>query len=440
MSKGFFSGKKGIFFLLLYTSDIAMFILSVFLAYLLFDSESLREMLKNTRYFLFPALVLLINYSFRGLYRDKRALFDDNDIIEIVYSVLTTMVAIIGVVLIYEIGTITQLAHLMVALVFTFFLTVIARFFLYRLIYIFRKAGYDRRKVVVYGNSGLAKRLRDNPTLGYKEVRVVKSLNELKKSLDTDIVFVCTNSISDELLELMLKHESIRWKIVPSASNIIIEPVTFDEFRDYPIVNLRRAAPGKVYPVIKRAIDIIASGLAILILSPLLIFTAIMIKITMPGPVFFRQERLGKNMKRFNVIKFRSMVKDADRMKKAMKNEVKGLFKMEKDPRTTWFGRLIRRTCIDELPQVFNVFKGDMSLIGPRPHLESELPYFKSWRKLRFNVKPGMTGMWQVNGRHDLNFDKAVLYDIYYVKYLSFALDAHIVLKTIPAIVMGRRF
>jgi len=109
---------------------------------------------------------------------------------------------------------------------------------------------------------------------------------------------------------------------------------------------------------------------------------------------------------------------------------------MKDDPRITRLGKFLRRTCIDELPQLINIFKGDMSLVGPRPHLQSELKNFSGWRMARFKVKPGLTGLWQVNGRHELNFDKAVLYDIYYVKRMSLFLDMQIIVKTIPAIVM----
>ena len=165
-----------------------------------------------------------------------------------------------------------------------------------------------------------------------------------------------------------------------------------------------------------------------------------MIKITMPGPVFFKQERIGKDLKPFAVYKFRSMKVGADeeKVKLMEKNEVKGLFKMKDDPRITKFGKLLRRSCIDELPQLINIFKGEMAIVGPRPHLRSELANFKDWRRARFSVKPGLTGMWQVYGRHELNFDKAVLYDIFYIRHMSFIMDMSIILKTVPALIMNK--
>jgi lipopolysaccharide/colanic/teichoic acid biosynthesis glycosyltransferase len=129
---------------------------------------------------------------------------------------------------------------------------------------------------------------------------------------------------------------------------------------------------------------------------------------------------------------------DDQKAKLIAKNEVKGLFKLKDDPRVTQFGKLLRRTGIDELPQLINIFRGEMAVVGPRPHLRIELDNFKGWRRARFKVKPGLTGMWQVNGRHELNFDKAVLYDVYYTKHMSFFTDVSIILKTVPAIIMNK--
>jgi lipopolysaccharide/colanic/teichoic acid biosynthesis glycosyltransferase len=191
---------------------------------------------------------------------------------------------------------------------------------------------------------------------------------------------------------------------------------------------------------VKRLMDLVLSGAAIVVLFPFFLIISLLIKITMPGPIFFRQKRVGKNLKPFMLYKFRTMKINAEQEKAKLKskNEVKGLFKMKNDPRITPFGKILRRSCIDELPQLINIFLGNMSLVGPRPHLYEELPNFDGWRMARFNVKPGLTGLWQVNGRHELNFDKAILYDIYYVKHMSLLMDIAIILKTLPAILMTK--
>jgi len=265
---------------------------------------------------------------------------------------------------------------------------------------------------------------------------MTKNVLSCRLILDLDkiqTVFI-TKEIDEELLDLIIQNDQINWKIISPTFNLVIDPVAFDEFKDYPIINVTSNRIGNISLIIKRVGDIILSGMALLMLSPLLLTIAAIIK----HHVLFKHERLGKDLKPFMLYKFRTMDVGSDKKKQDMKNEVQGLFKLKHDPRTTKIGRFLRRTCIDELPQLINIFKGEMSIVGPRPHLQIELHNFKGWRRARFNVKPGLTGMWQVNGRHELNFDKAVLYDIYYIKHMSLLLDISIILKTIPAIVMSR--
>jgi lipopolysaccharide/colanic/teichoic acid biosynthesis glycosyltransferase len=218
----------------------------------------------------------------------------------------------------------------------------------------------------------------------------------------------------------------------------MIDPVSFDEFKDYAILNITHAHIEFRYRLWKRIMDFSLSSLSLIVLSPFFFITAVIIKLGSKGPVFYKQERLGRDFKPFMLYKFRTMIQGADKQKDKLKNEVKGLFKMKEDPRVTKIGKFLRRTCLDELPQLINVWKGEMSLVGPRPHLQKELHNFKGWRMTRFKVKPGLTGMWQVNGRHELNFDKAILYDLYYIRHMSLVTDLSILMRTIPAIIMSR--
>jgi exopolysaccharide biosynthesis polyprenyl glycosylphosphotransferase len=314
---------------------------------------------------------------------------------------------------------------------------------LFRIINFFRRIGYDKKKVLFFGKNSeeLISKIKENTSLGYVIVKVTDDFEVLKSYLGrVDIVFLTKDQIDEKMLELIIANDRINWKIIPSVLNLVFEPVAFDEFKDYPIINISSSGTSKSYLAVKRLLDIILSGLALIILSPLFLFVAIMIKTSMPGPIYFKQERLGRGLRPFVLYKFRTMIIGADEQKARLlkKNEVKGLFKMKDDPRVTKFGKFLRRSGIDELPQIINIFKGEMSVVGPRPHLRSELDNFKGWRMARFKVKPGLTGMWQVNGRHELNFDKAVLYDIYYTKHLSLFLDLNIILKTLPAIVMNK--
>lgn len=192
---------------------------------------------------------------------------------------------------------------------------------------------------------------------------------------------------------------------------------------------------------VKRFLDVAVASTLLLLFSPVMIVVAILIKATSPGPVFFRQKRMTSGFREFTLLKFRSMVADAEQLKDDLRreaNEADGpVFKMRNDPRVTRLGRHIRRLSIDEFPQLFNVLMGDMSLVGPRPLAVEELDEDFWWRKVRLSVKPGLTGLWQINGR-STRFEDWVRYDLQYVENWSLRQDMMILLKTIPAVLTGR--
>lgn len=192
------------------------------------------------------------------------------------------------------------------------------------------------------------------------------------------------------------------------------------------------------YPIAKRLLDILASSAALIVLSPVFAVTALAIKLGSRGPVFFSQTRLGQKGRHFKMYKFRSMVVNAEALLEDLKdkNEVSGhMFKMKNDPRITKVGRLIRKTSIDELPQLINVIKGDMSLVGPRPPLPREVEEYGRWHDLRLSVKPGITGLWQISGRNDIGFDEMVSLDMKYIRERSLWYDLKIILKTVPVLI-----
>lgn len=192
-----------------------------------------------------------------------------------------------------------------------------------------------------------------------------------------------------------------------------------------------------IYNIAKRALDIIASTLGLIILSPILLVVAILIKLESKGPAIFSQKRIGLNKKEFKMYKFRSMVQNAEELKEklAKENEMSGpMFKMKNDPRVTKVGRFIRKTSIDELPQLINVLKGDMSLVGPRPSLPKEVEKFEPWMLKRLSVKPGLTCYWQVSGRNNIDFENWMKLDLQYVNDRSFWLDLKLILKTVTVL------
>lgn len=190
----------------------------------------------------------------------------------------------------------------------------------------------------------------------------------------------------------------------------------------------------KTYTMIKRGMDIIGASMGLIFLSWLFLIVAVLIKIEDPkGTVFFKQVRVGKNGKTFYMYKFRSMVSDAEeKLKDLLKyNEIEGaMFKLKEDPRVTKIGKFIRKTSIDELPQLWNVLKGEMSLVGPRPPLPREVSEYTEHDKLRLLVTPGCTGLWQVSGRNSLNFKQMVELDLLYIKNRSLCMDIMIIIKT----------
>jgi exopolysaccharide biosynthesis polyprenyl glycosylphosphotransferase len=194
----------------------------------------------------------------------------------------------------------------------------------------------------------------------------------------------------------------------------------------------------KVYLFLKRLIDIVGSGLGILILIPVFLIIGILIKLEDPkGSVFFSQKRNGLNGKEFNMYKFRSMVHNAEDLLESLmsKNEMDGpVFKIKDDPRITKIGKFIRKTSLDELPQLFNVLKGDMSLVGPRPPIPREVIQYNKYQYQRLLVKPGITCYWQISGRNNIDFDEWVELDLKYIKERNLFKDIYIILMTLPVL------
>jgi exopolysaccharide biosynthesis polyprenyl glycosylphosphotransferase len=199
---------------------------------------------------------------------------------------------------------------------------------------------------------------------------------------------------------------------------------------------------GEVWPAVaKRVIDAAVSSVLLVLLAPLLVVVAGLVKLTSPGPAFFRQTRVGLNKRQFRMYKFRTMVANAEQLQDELlsRNEMTGpVFKVRKDPRVTPFGRFLRRTSIDEIPQLLNVLRGEMSLVGPRAMSLRDYQLFdKDWQRRRFSVKPGITCLWQINGRNGIPFEKWMELDMQYIDKWSLWLDLKILARTLPAVLRG---
>jgi exopolysaccharide biosynthesis polyprenyl glycosylphosphotransferase len=192
---------------------------------------------------------------------------------------------------------------------------------------------------------------------------------------------------------------------------------------------------------IKRLVDVAASSVALALLSPLMIVVAILIKLTSRGPILFKQQRVGRHGRPFHMLKFRSMVVNAEELKAklmALNEQAGPVFKMKRDPRITPVGRFIRKYSVDELPQLINVLRGEMSLVGPRPPVPSEVARYEAWQRRRLSVRPGLTCVWQVSGRNEISFEEWMYLDMQYIDHWSLGQDFQLILKTVPVVLTGR--
>jgi exopolysaccharide biosynthesis polyprenyl glycosylphosphotransferase len=263
------------------------------------------------------------------------------------------------------------------------------------------------------------------------------------------VVVAFSNESHEETLALVrsLNELNVQVDIVPRFFEIVGPGVDLHTIEGVPLIGLPPLRLSRSSRLLKRAVDLVVSGLGLLVLAPVFAFIALRIKLDSPGPVFFRQTRMGIGDETFQMYKFRTMSADADERKSEVahlnmhaRSDGDGcLFKVPDDPRTTQFGRFLRRYSLDELPQLLNVLLGNMSLVGPRPLILDEDKQVAEWARKRLFVKPGMTGLWQVLGRSDIPFDEMTRLDYLYVINWSLGGDLSLMLRTLPAIFRARR-
>jgi exopolysaccharide biosynthesis polyprenyl glycosylphosphotransferase len=233
----------------------------------------------------------------------------------------------------------------------------------------------------------------------------------------------------------------VRIKVVPDYSALVFTRATFESLGDVPLIGLREPAIDDFHRFIKRLFDLILGVVLLILLSPLLALIALLIRLDSEGPVIFKQQRIGENGRLFGMYKFRSMVPDADeRLEEIVQTTPDGaiVHKIKDDPRVTRVGRMLRQFSLDELPQLFNVLKGDMSLVGPRPELPWLVEKYEPWQRQRFSVPQGITGWWQVNGRSDKPMHLHTEEDLYYIQNYSLWLDLQILWRTVGAVLKRR--
>jgi exopolysaccharide biosynthesis polyprenyl glycosylphosphotransferase len=327
--------------------------------------------------------------------------------------------------------------------------------------------GLGETRLLVVGSGRLGKMVMQhiaaNPNLGYSIIGFLHDMNEAPsdfgrfKMLGTleDIGPVIRSMQVDEVIIALpsnMHQYAIRsvkmcerlgtsFKLIPELYELSLSRIDMETMEGIPLIGIKQVSLNTLQRIITRLVDIVLSILGLVVGSPLWLFIAIAIRVTSAGPIVYRQTRVGLNGQHFITYKFRSMYQDADKrlVQLRSKNEVSGpLFKMKDDPRRTPIGTFLRETSLDEIPQLFNVLKGEMSMVGPRPPLPGEVAQYEEWQKNRLAIKPGLTGLWQVRGRSDLSFDEGVLMDLYYIENWSLRLYFQILLRTIPAVLFRR--
>ena len=332
-----------------------------------------------------------------------------------------------------------------------------------------RKRGYNFRNILIVGTGKRAQHfiglVHKHAEWGLRIVGLVdEDVTKAGKTIDgckvlgtfKDMPYIIHNNIIDEVVfvvprswlnkieEMMTfcETEGVKVSVAVDYFDLKFARARQSYLGNFPMLSFERT-PDKLWQLfMKRLLDIAASGAGLVLLAPLFIAISLIIKMTLEGPIFFRQERCSVNGRKFTLFKFRTMIEDAEeKLAGLMKyNEMNGpVFKIENDPRVTKIGKVLRKLSLDELPQLWNVFMGDMSLVGPRPPIPKEVTRYDNWQRRRLSMRPGITCLWQVNGRNKIvDFADWAKLDLEYIDKWSFWLDIKILLRTIPAVLLAR--
>ncbi len=287
----------------------------------------------------------------------------------------------------------------------------------------------------------------DDPSRGdigrFKALGGLENVAALLKSEKVDEVIITLPWMYQRQIISLVRvceAQGVRARVVPDLFQLTLNQVDYADVGGIPLIGIKEATISSGGRMVKRALDILVAVVGLLVSAPFVLLAIVAIKLESPGPVFFRQTRIGEKGRLFSLVKLRSMCRDAESQLETLRplNEADGpLFKMRADPRVTRVGKILRRISLDEVPQFFNILRGEMSMVGPRPAPPDEVAQYQPWHRQRLEVPQGLTGLWQVSGRSDLTFDEMCLLDIYYIENWSLGLDLMILLRTIPHVLFG---
>lgn len=455
-----------IFSALLVPIDFGMFLLAGITAYFLRVSPLIAQWrpvlfavnLPFQRYFLLligVSIFGLIIFTIVGLYNitARKKLF--KEFFQIVVGVSTIVLGVI-IYIFFSLELFESRLIILMAWILAIIFITLGRFLIKKIQrYAVGKYNIGIHRVIVIGDDRttekVIKEINRRPDLGYRmvkqflglETKKIKSfINKANPQID-EVILASPNYERKEVLEILdfCEEQRIGFKFIPNLFQALTTNIELNTFDGAPLIEIKRTPLDGWGKIIKRAVDVICSTLGLILLSPFFLIIGIIIKLDSGGPVFVRLERISQR-KKFNLYKFRSMIANAEKLKKALLeyNERKDgpLFKMKNDPRITKVGRFLRKTRIDELPQLTNVLRGEMSLVGPRPHQPDEIARYEKHHKKVLLIRPGITGMAQISGSSDLPFNEEVKLDCYYIENWSPKRDIYILLKTFIIIFTDR--
>jgi exopolysaccharide biosynthesis polyprenyl glycosylphosphotransferase len=411
-------------------------------------------------------ILLIAAYQIDNVYVPRRLGMWLDQMSRIVRSTMIAMLIMIGITFIYQPFFYSRLIYLYATILIVLLLA-LGRFLWGAVLDQLRKRGFGVSRVLIVGAGDVGRTVirtvMAQPEFGYRIVALVDDHVEsgalsigpvptiegtqclpqiiTEKNID-EVIVALSWTDHQRILDIFQLCESlgVRARTVPDLFQLSLNRVDVEDLGGVPVIGLKTASIKGANLFVKRLMDIVIGSISLLVVSPFMAILALAIKLDSPGPMIFRQKRVGVRGQEFVVFKFRSMREGADEEKEQLLefNEMNGpLFKMREDPRTTRVGRFLRRFSLDELPQLFNVLRGEMSMVGPRPHTSLEVAQYQNWQRQVLEAPPGLTGLAQVSGRSQLSFDEQCLLDIYYIENWSPALDLKILLRTVPKALLG---
>ena len=434
-------------------------------------TEVLSMRIKIGNFFIYIGFLLLCHLIFSsfGLYNSRRLSSRWNEIYDVVKATSLSTLIFAAVAVLFKISLVTPY-FLIVYWISSSLVIITSRMLMRSVLAVLRVQGHNLRNMLIVGTNPraiqFARKIESKPELGYRITGFIDNEyaenGEFKDSgyqriadFKTFLQFIRDHVVDEVIMSLPVKslydrasqivnlceEQGITVRSLSDIFNLKLGKISAEQFEDDSMVTLSTTNMKDLSALTKRFLDFLSSFLLLIIIAPIYLLIALLIKFTSPGPVFFTQDRVGLTKRRFRLYKFRTMIQGAEKHQAELEdlNEAEGpVFKIKNDPRITKIGKILRKTSLDELPQLINVLKGDMSLVGPRPLPERDYEGFdEDWHRRRFSVRPGITCLWQVDGRGDIPFEKWMELDMEYIDNWSLALDLKILAKTIPAVLRG---